>query len=172
MQPFEVFFMCSRATPAKNIVEDDAIEITASATPPSSGRARRTSNADGLLLTKGGRVSMTTNEVNAKYDSSYRNSYSLYFPLAGHSDRLNIFKSAAFYALSDEELEEIVSCKNEPVLKAYMHGLFRAACRLWKCIMPVDARAVFQNDVFHPASVSPTLQLHLGLNMAERIFDK
>ena len=74
MQPFEVFFMCSRATPAKNLVEDDAIEITASATPPSSGRARRTSNADGLLLTKGDRVSMTNNEVNAKYDSSYRNS--------------------------------------------------------------------------------------------------
>ena len=74
MEHFDVFFMCSRATPAKNLVEDDAIEITASATPPSSGRARRTSNADGLLLTKGGRVSMTTNEVNAKYDSSYRNS--------------------------------------------------------------------------------------------------
>ena len=103
---------------------------------------------------------------------AHYNSYSLYFPLAGHSDRLNIFKSAAFYALSDEELEEIVSCKNEPVLKAYMHGLFRAACRLWKYIMPVDARAVFQNDVFHPASVSPTLQRHLGLTMAERIFDK
>ena len=74
MKPFEVFFMCSRATPAKNLVDDDEIEISASATPPSSGRARRTSNADGLLLTKGGRVSMTTNEVNAKYDSSYRNS--------------------------------------------------------------------------------------------------
>ena len=69
-----VFFMCSRATPAKNLVDDDEIEITASATPPSSGRSRRTSNADGVLLTKGGRVSMTNNEVNAKYDSSYRNS--------------------------------------------------------------------------------------------------
>ena len=50
---------------------------------------------------------------------AHYNSDSLYFPLAGHSDRLNIFKSAAFYALSDEELEEIVSCKNEPVLRAY-----------------------------------------------------
>ena len=103
---------------------------------------------------------------------AHYNSYSLYFPLAGHSDRLNIFKSAAFYSLSDEELEEIVSCKNEPVLKAYMHGLFRAACRLWKYVMPVDSKAVFQNDVFHPATVSPKLQNHLGLTLAQRIFDK
>ena len=74
MEHFDVFFMCSRAPPAKNRVDEDEIEITASATPPSSGRSRRTSNSDGLLLTKGGRVSMSSNEVNAKYDSSYRNS--------------------------------------------------------------------------------------------------
>ncbi len=51
-------------------------------------------------------------------------------PSAGYSDRLLIFESAAHYALSDEELEEIMSCKDEPVLKAYIHGLFQAACRL------------------------------------------
>ena len=83
-----------------------------------------------------------------------------------------IFKSAAYYALSDEELEEILSCDNEPTMKAYIHGLFRAACRLWKFVMPVDAKAVFQTDVFHPATVSPKLQNHLGLTLAQRIFDK
>jgi hypothetical protein len=36
--------------------------------------SRRKSNSDGLLLTKSGRVSMISNEVNAKYDTSYRNS--------------------------------------------------------------------------------------------------
>jgi hypothetical protein len=66
------------------------------------------------------------------------------FPLAGHSDRLSIFKSAAIYALSNEELEEILSCESEPVLKAFIH--VRAACCLWKFVMPVDARAVFQNE--------------------------
>ncbi len=36
--------------------------------------SRRKSNSNGLLLTKSGRVSMSSNEVNAKYDASYRNS--------------------------------------------------------------------------------------------------
>ncbi len=81
------------------------------------------------------------------------------FPFAGYSDSMVILKSAAYYALSDEELEEILSCNNEPVMKAYIHGLFLAACRLWKFVIPVDAKAVFQTDVFHvhPASVSPKL---------------
>ncbi len=45
-------------------------------TPPVSAKSnsRRRSNSDGLLLTKSGRVSMISNEVNAKYDTSYRNS--------------------------------------------------------------------------------------------------
>ena len=42
------------------------------------------------------------------------------FPFAGHNDCMVIFKSAAYYALSDEDLEEILSCNNEPVLRAYI----------------------------------------------------
>ena len=59
-----------------------------------------------------------------------------------------IFKAAAWYALTDEELQEILSCDSEPILKAYILGVFRAACRLWKFVMPVEARSVFQNEVF------------------------
>jgi hypothetical protein len=92
-------------------------------------------------------------------------------PLTGHSDRMIIFKSA-YYALTNEELEEILSCNNKPVLKAYVVGLFRAACRLWKYVMPVEAKAVFQNEVFHPATVNPKLQAHLGLSLEKRIFDE
>ncbi len=94
------------------------------------------------------------------------------FPLAGHSDRMIILKSAAYYALSHEELEESLSCHSDPVLKAYMHGLFRAACRLWKFVIPVEAKAVYQNDVFHSVTVNPTQQAHLGLALVRRIFDK
>ncbi len=65
--------------------------------------------------------------------------------------------------LADVELEEILSCKSEPALKAYLAGLFRPACRLWKFVMPVEAKAVFQSDVFHPATVNPKLQAQLGL---------
>ncbi len=32
-------------------------------------------------------------------------------------------------------------------------------------VMPVEAKAVFQTDVFHPTAVSPTLQTHLGLKI-------
>ncbi len=55
------------------------------------------------------------------------------FPSAGHSDRLMILKSAAFYALSDEDLEDILSCENEAVLESYLLSRLRVACRLWKC---------------------------------------
>ncbi len=37
------------------------------------------------------------------------------FPFAGHNDSMVIFKSAADSDLSDEDLEEILSCYNEPV---------------------------------------------------------
>ena len=45
------------------------------------------------------------------------------FPFAGHNDRMVIFKSAAYYTLSDEDLEEILSCDNEPVLRDYILGV-------------------------------------------------
>ncbi len=39
-----------------------------------SAKKRRKSHADGLALTKSGRVSIRQNDVNARYDASYRNS--------------------------------------------------------------------------------------------------
>ena len=43
---------------------------------------------------------------------------------AGHKDCMVIFKSAAYYDLSDEDLEEILSCYNEPVLRPYIPGVW------------------------------------------------
>jgi hypothetical protein len=84
---------------------------------------------------------------------------------------LIVFKSAAWYCLTEDELDEILSCESEPMLKSYLSGLFRAAARLWKFVMPIDARSVFQTQVFHPAKVSAKLQSHLGMTTAQRIFD-
>ena len=44
--------------------------------PPSGSakKLRRKSNSDGLLLTKRGRVSVASSEVNVRFDSSYRSS--------------------------------------------------------------------------------------------------
>ena len=63
----------------------------------------------------------------------------------------------------------LVLRESEPVLKAYVAGLIRAACRLWRFVMPAEAKAVFQNDVFHPVTVNPHLQAHLGLTFEKRI---
>ena len=43
-------------------------------TPSGSARTRRKTNSDGLRLTNSGRVSMSGNKVNEKYNASYRNS--------------------------------------------------------------------------------------------------
>jgi hypothetical protein len=37
--------------------------------------------------------------------------------------------------------------------------------------MPREAEDVFQTEVFHPASVDPNLQNHLGMSNGQRIFD-
>ena len=96
---------------------------------------------------------------------------SLHVDGAGHADRVIVFKAAAWYCLTEDELDEIFSCESEPMLKSYIHGVFRAAARLWKFVMPIDARSSFQTQVFHPAKVSAKLQSHLGTTTSQRIFD-
>jgi hypothetical protein len=49
------------------------------------------------------------------------------FCSSGHDNRMTTFKSAAWYALTEEELDEIVSCKDQPVLEAYIEIVFKAA---------------------------------------------
>ncbi len=72
-----------------------------------------------------------------------------------------------------EELAKILACSDIPVLTAYIDGVFRAAVRLWKFIMPREreAKDFFQTEVFHPASLDPNLQKHLGMTSGQRIFD-
>ncbi len=82
-----------------------------------------------------------------------------------------VLKSAAWYALTDKELDEILSCSELPVLEAYLETLFRAAMRLWKVKMPIEAKDVFQTQVFHPASATEDIQKHLGMTMTQRLFD-
>ncbi len=93
------------------------------------------------------------------------------FVPSGFDDRMAIFKAAAEFSLTDNKLEEILSCSDVPVLTAYIDGICRAAVRLWKFIMPREAKDFFQTEVFHPASLDPTLQKHLGRTPVQRIFD-
>jgi hypothetical protein len=159
--------------------------------------ANERTDRKGRVLTSGGRPSVRKNAVNAKYGTNYRNStvqrlimgkhvtlgkacalvgialYGPNIPLeeAGHEDRLRIFKSAAYYALTDEELEEILDTE-EAALRVFIKGVIQAQCRLIKYMGPQTARDEFENRVFHPASKDPVIQKHLGLEMAQSIFDQ
>ncbi len=90
---------------------------------------------------------------------------------SGYDDRMAIYKAVAWYSLTDEELPEILAFSDIPVLTAYIDGVFRAAVRLWKFIMPRKAKDFFQMEVFHLASLDPNLQKHLGMTSGQRIFD-
>jgi hypothetical protein len=81
------------------------------------------------------------------------------FVPSGFDDRIAIFKAASDYSLTDEELEEILTCSDAPDLTAYIDGLFRAGVRLWKFIMPREAKDFFQTEVFHPASLDAVQQI-------------
>jgi hypothetical protein len=70
------------------------------------------------------------------------------FVPSGFDDRMAIFKAAAEYYLTAAELEEILSCSDVPVLTAYIDGLFRAAVRLWKFVMPREAKDLFPDGSF------------------------
>jgi hypothetical protein len=90
---------------------------------------------------------------------------------SGFDDCMAIFKAAAWYSLTDEEREEILSCSDILFLTAYVDSVFREAVRLWKFIMLREAKDFFQTEVFHPASLDPNLQKHLGMTTGQLIFD-
>jgi hypothetical protein len=90
---------------------------------------------------------------------------------AGHEDRLRVFKEAAHYALTDEELDDILNT-DDAALRLFIVGIFRAQCRLIKFVGPAGVREEFEHCVFHPPSKDAVIQAHLGLSMAESIFDQ
>lgn len=185
-----------KATPAKKrkiSVDTDEGEVV----DAEEFLAHERTDKKGRLLTSSGRPSVKKNAVNAKYGTNYRNS-TVNRPLmgktvtlgracalvavvlmgpnipleeAGHEERLRIFKSAAYYALTDEELEDILDTE-EAALRLFLKGLIQAQCRLIKYVAPQAARDEFENVVFRPASKDPVVQKHLGLEMAQSIFDQ
>ncbi len=57
--------------------------------------------------------------------------YDVSFEAAHSADRLRIFKSAAWYALTEAELEEIFE-HEEAEVESYVRGIVTAGIRLWK----------------------------------------
>jgi hypothetical protein len=148
----------------------------------------------GQELAPCGRPSFAANPVNKKYNSRYRNpenknklggklldlgkatgivavtlfGFDVSFEASNSGDRLRIFKSAAWYALTDEEVEEVLEHTDDQV-DDYLKGLVTAGIRLWRYEAPEEARRVFQNEVFAPLVENPIFQTHLALSPGQRV---
>ena len=92
--------------------------------------------------------------------------------ISAHEARLAIFKAAAYYALTEEEVDEILETMAEKVLISYLKGLTVTSMRLWKYVIPEHVRQYFEDNVFYPARADAEIQKHLGLDMDKRIFDR
>jgi antitoxin component HigA of HigAB toxin-antitoxin module len=64
------------------------------------------------------------------------------FEAAHSADRLRIFKSAAHYALTLAELEEILD-HDEVEVESYIRGIVTAGIRLWKYEAPEEVIYLF-----------------------------
>ena len=174
-------------------LEDDSgvLQVT---TPPS---AKVLVNRKGVICTSDGRPSIKRNDVNRKYSSSYRNPANKEMLLGkamplgkaigllatvkyghcppvdehGHEERVILLKSAAHYALIEEELEEILQTP-EDVLRVYLKALLLTGLYKVKSSLPVVAREYFQAHVFCPVRKNAEIQEHLGLGMGESILDQ
>ncbi len=147
----------------------------------------------GQQLANCDRPSFSENTVNKKYNSRYRNSentnrlggkllelgkatgivaMTLYvfdgsLEASSTNERERIFRSAACYALSDEDVEEIFS--NDRVhVDDYIKGIVTTGIRLYKYEAAEEAHKVFQNDIFAPLVENPILHMHLALKPGQR----
>jgi hypothetical protein len=81
---------------------------------------------------------------------------------------MRVFKSAAWYALTDEELAEIFE-HTEDQVDDYIKGLVTASIRLWKYDAHEEARIFSQNEVFAQVVKDPLFQMHLALVPGQRV---
>ena len=91
---------------------------------------------------------------------------------SAHDARVSIFKAAAYYALTEDEVEEILETTAEKVLVTHLKGLTITSIRLWKYVIPEHVRSYFEHHVFFTARADAEIQKHLGLDMDKRIFDR
>jgi hypothetical protein len=90
------------------------------------------------------------------------------FDAANSADWLSVFKSAAWHALTDEELAEIFE-HTEDQVDDYIKGLVTAGIRIWKYEAPEEALNFYQNEVFAPVVENPLFQMHLALVPGQRV---
>ena len=140
----------------RNLVESDDDENTPLIHTPKLGKK-------GEQLAPCGRPAFSANPVNKRYNSRYRNpenqnrlggkllelgkatglvamamfGFDVSLELAHATDRLRIFKSAAWYALTDDEIKEIME-HDEAQVDDYIKGIVTAGIRVWKYEAPEE----------------------------------
>jgi len=154
-------------------------------------------NKRGIAVTKSGRPSVKANEVRGKFSSSYRNSsnknellgrqvtlgkavsllahvlYGLEYPTekSQHDQRVRLFRSAAYYALTDEEIDEVLEA-DEEALRVFLMGLVTAAVAKPRYELPTAAREHFQSHIFCSVRKDSLVQEQLGLEKHASILDQ
>ena len=79
---------------------------------------------------------------------------------SAHSDRVAVFRAAAHYALTNDEVEEILDVAEKPLI-SYLKGLTITAMRMWKYVIPEHVRLYFEDNVFNPTRGDAEIQKHL-----------
>ena len=148
----------------------------------------------GQVLSNCGRPAFKSNTINKKYNNNYRNpentnkvggklytlgravglaamvlfGYDVSLEDAAVKDRQRIFLSAAYYALTDEEISEVMA-SDEVTLSIYIKNLVIALIRVYKYEAADAMRKTFQEEVFGPTMENAELQKHLNLQPGQRI---
>jgi hypothetical protein len=148
----------------------------------------------GQVLSSCGRPSFSANTINKKFNCNYRNNentnelggklfnlgraaglaamvmfgFDVSLEDATYKDRQRIFLSAAYYALTDDEITEIMAA-DEVTLNLYIKNLVIAAIRVYKYEAGDVLRRIFQEEVFGPTLEDAELQKHLNLLPGQRI---
>jgi hypothetical protein len=82
--------------------------------------------------------------------------------------RERIFRSAVWYALSDEDIEKFFA-RNKVHVNDYIKGIVTAGMLPCKYEAAEEAHMVFQNEVFATLVEDPILQMHLALKPGQRV---
>ena len=175
-------FACRKRSAEGDIL--DLVEFEPRETPP--GR------------TSSGRKVRKTNSLNLRFNSKYRNPNNQEFlmgelqplgkafailavmmhgpdlptELSQHEERRRIFIAAAAYALTKDDIDNVLSHQDHDELCIYLHNLLTTSCRPITSLLYNDARNFFQTMVFVSSKHNAEYKLHLGLIGTESVFDQ
>jgi hypothetical protein len=99
--------------------------------------------------------------------------YGLEYPTekSQHDQRVRLFRSAAYYALTDEEIDEVLEA-DEEALRVFLMGLVTAAIAKPRYELPTAAREHFQSHIFCSVRKDSLVQQQLGLEKHASILDQ